>query len=86
MSFAAYGRIERGSVQEDVIAGKFDLVFLSDRLIGTAEQSDFVSIVEKHVPREKVVITWGSDGPVPLQEFAKYWKVSKWLFSREIYD
>ena len=76
---------DRDTVLDDVRANRYDVVFLSYRMFGGSQDS-FLELVHENVPREKVVIFVGGDGPAPKSALEAYHRIGSWIFEREIGD
>ena len=76
---------DRDTVLDDVRANRYDVVFLSYRMFGGSQDS-FLELIQKHVPREKVVIFVGGDEPAPKSALEAYHRIGSWIFEREIGD
>jgi hypothetical protein len=73
----------RNTVLDHVRGNKYDVVFLSYRMFG-GPQNSFLDLIRENVPRERVVVFVGGDGPASKSALEEYHGIGLWIFEREI--
>ena len=78
------GDIDRSHVYDDIEAGVFDLIFITDRVLTLSLRQTFVEHVRTHTDRSKVVALIGTDEPVSIGILSNFHRISAWIFEREL--
>ncbi|OUS41792.1 hypothetical protein BE221DRAFT_142583 [Ostreococcus tauri] len=85
LDYGEYGDVDRSDVLKDIQNGSFDIVILSDRFMAVHHQTpEIIETIKKSVPKEKVVMIFGGDGPVASETFEDHIGLAGFFFAREI--